>query len=161
MARRSSKVLPAGTHHELVALHQVEKKSWQDVTLQEQLNCECDYIAKLAIKRLQGVPWREQIDQLLPLEPVSLEVGGITQTSNPAAAMRWMLGQNEAETFYQKELGWPKDTFNCVSWDALDATLDIKGDPFCLWMSKQVNGFCRTQVMVPHWDRTRYNTYPD
>ena len=74
------------------------------------------------------------MEQVLPLEPTALETGGSKHTSNPAPTVRQALERKEAEKFYREELGWPKDTFNCVAWDGLEATLEKKGDPsFCGW----------------------------
>ena len=67
----------------------------------------------------------------------------------------------EAERFYRQELEWPTVTFDCVDWDGLQMALEPKGDPFRLWLSKQVNGFCGTQSMVAHWDKTRDGSCPD
>ena len=65
--------------------------------------------------------------------------------------------RRDAEKFYGEELGWPKATFNCIHWDGLKETLETKGDPFRLWLSKQVNGSCGTEAMVSRWDKIRNN----
>ena len=69
--------------------------------------------------------------------------------------------RKDAERFYREELGWLKVTFTCIHWDGLNDALESKGDPFRLWLSKQVNGSCGTQAMVSRWDKTRDNLYPD
>ena len=101
------------------------------------------------------------MNQLLPLEPAALEVEGSKQTSNPAGAIRAILGRRDAAKFYNKELGWPLVIFNCINWEGLATTMENKGDPFRLWLSKQVNGFCGTQVMVSHWDSSRDDLCPN
>jgi len=58
-------------------------------------------------------------------------------------------------------LDWAKQAFNAVAWDAFDATLDLKGQMYRLWLSKQSSGFCGTQVMVSHWDKDRDGLCPD
>ncbi len=77
------------------------------------------------------------------------------QTSDPASGIRATLEHKEAERFYRQELGWPTVTFDCVDWEGLRTALEPKGDPFHLWLSKQVNSFCRTQSMVANWDKTQ------
>ena len=70
--------------------------------------------------------------------------------------------RNDAKRFYREELGWPKATFTCIHWDGLNKPLESKGDPFRLWLSKQVNGSCGTQAMlVSRWDKTRDSLCPD
>ena len=86
-------------------------------------------MVRKAIEASVGMPPRRQMKQLLPLEPAVLEAGRSKQTSNPASAVRRALERKEAEKFYREELGWPKDTFNCVAWDGLEATLEKKGTP--------------------------------
>ena len=162
VARRISKHLPTGIQYEWVASHQDSEKALNDLSLEEQLNIECDIRAKEAVESSLNVPARAQLEQLLPLEAAAIKVReGGKQTSNPAVGIRASLERKEAERFYRQELGWPTVTFNCVDWDQLRTALDPKGDPFRLWLSKQVNGFCGTQTMVAHWDKTRDGSCPD
>ena len=83
------------------------------------------------------------------------------QTSNPAVKRRAALERKETERFHRQELGWPTATFDCVDWEGLREALEPMGDPFRLLLSKQVNGFCGTQSMVAHWDKTRDGSCPD
>ena len=73
VARQIVKMLPTGIQYEWVASHQEEKKSWQELSKEEQLICKCDCTAKATIKRSLGLPLRKQMEQLLPLEPSALE----------------------------------------------------------------------------------------
>ena len=84
---------------------------------------------------------RKQTEQLLPLEPAALEVGGSKQTRNPSGAIRGILERREAVKFYNEELGWPLVTLNCINWEGLSTKMENKGDPFRLWFLKQVNKF--------------------
>ena len=132
-------MLPHNITYEWVASHQDDLKTWEDLSLEEQLNTECDTLAKEAIKTSLQQPLRKQEQQPLPLEPASLSVKGRKQTGNPARAVRRSLEHKAAETFYAQELGWSRATFNRVNWEGLDEALQAKGDPFRLWLSKQVN----------------------
>ena len=86
--------------------------------------------------RSQGLPYRKQADQLLPLEPTAVHVAGHKQITDPPAAIRRVIKRREAERFYREELGWPKPTFDCVHWDGLEDALSSKDDIFCLWLTK-------------------------
>ena len=125
------------------------------------MNTECDIMAKADIEHYLHQPTRKQKEQLLPLEPASLNANGAKQTSNPAPAVRGAMERKDAERFYREELGWPKVTFTCIHWDGLNDALESKGDPFRLWLSKQVSGSCGTQAMVSRWDKTRDTLCPD
>ena len=80
-------------------------KTWEDLSLEEQLNTECNTLAKEAIETSLQQPLRKQGQQPLPLEPALLSVRGRKQTGNPARAVRRALEHKEAENFYAKELG--------------------------------------------------------
>ena len=125
------------------------------------MNTECDMLAKEAVENSLHQPTRKQKEQLLPLEPASLGVDGVKQTSNLALAVRGAMERKDAERFYREELGWPKVTFTCIHWDGLNDALESKWNPFRLWLSKQANGSCGTQAMVSRWDKTRDNLCPD
>ena len=161
VARRVSARLPPGIEYEWVSSHQDSVKGWEDLSLEEQLNTECDIRAKGAVTSSLNLPARVQQEQLLPLEPAAVIVRKSKQTSDPASGIRTTLEHKEAERFYRQELGWPTVTFDCVDWNGLRLALEPKGDPFRLWLSKQVNGFCGTQSMVAHWDKTRDGSCPD
>ena len=58
-------------------------------------------------------------------------------------------------------LGWSKSSFDAVDWLALDATLATKGQMYKLWLANQSSGFCGTQSMVAHWDKSRDGKCPN
>ena len=119
VARRISKRLPSGIKYEWVSSHQDTVKAWTDLSLEEQLNTECDLRAKGAITASLNLPARAQLEQLLPLEPAAILVEKSKQTSDPAVKLRAALERKEAERFYRQELGWPTVTFDCVDWEGL------------------------------------------
>ena len=71
-------------------------------------------LAKEAIEHSLHQPTRKQKEQLLPLEPASLNIEGAKQTSNPAYAVRQAMERKDAKKFYREELEWPKTTLNCI-----------------------------------------------
>ena len=57
-------------------MQQDKKKSWYKLTLEEQLNTECNCLVKEMVKLLLGFLKRTQTEQFLLREPAALEVGG-------------------------------------------------------------------------------------
>jgi len=145
------------------------------LTIEQQLNCFCDTLAKDAVVRslnITSAPSQQRLAQ----ESVAVFVGGLKQTSDVAKDVRFALARVEAERLYTsppnpkdnrgnrkpgRGLGWFNQAFNAVAWDAFDATLDLKGQMYRLWLSNQLSGFCGMQVMVSHWDKGRDGLCPD
>ena len=167
--------LRAKLEYEWVESHQDRLKLWFQLTLEQQLNCFCDSLAKAAVtESLSDMSPHRQ--QRLPRESVAVYVNGLKQTSDVAKDVRYALGKVEAERFYTKPpnpkddrgrrkpgggLGWTKPMFDAVAWEALDATLDSKPQMYRQWLCKQTTGFCGTQAMVCQWDKNRDEKCPD
>ena len=161
--------------YEWVESHQDDFKLWHQLTLEQQLNCECDILAKQAVESSLSPRSPRYSHQRLPRESAAVFVHGIKQTSDVAKDVRFALGQVEAERFYTASLGerrpdgsrkkgglgWSKASFHAVDWRALDATLDTKPWMYRQWLAKQSSGFCGTQRMVARWDSARDGLCPD
>ena len=161
--------------YEWVESHQDRYKLWHQLTLVQQLNCLCDTLAKRAVADSLDPLSRPIGKQVLPRESASIFVGGVKQTTDVAKAVRFTIGHSDAEKFYTTPLGrrdargnraktgglgWSKEAFFAVDWRALDATLDSKPQMYKQWLAKQASGFCGTQTMVAHWDKTRDGKCP-
>ena len=161
--------------YEWVESHQDRYKLWHQLTLVQQLNCLCDTLAKRAVADSLDPSSRTIGKQVLPRESASIFVGGVKQTTDVARAVRFTIGHSDAEKFYTTPLGrrdargnraktgglgWSKESFFAVDWRALDATLDSKPQMYKQWLAKQASGFCGTQTMVAHWDKTRDGKCP-
>ena len=156
--------------------HQDKYKLWSELTIEQQLNCVCDTLAKSAVTRSLQPAHIRTTTLRLPCESAAVVISGIKQTSDVATEARFALGFKEAEKFYTTPigtindrgrrsrhggLGWSKNAFHAVDWRALDATLDKKPQMYKQWLAKQCSGFCGTQHMVAHWDPTRDGLCPD
>ena len=161
--------------YEWVESHQDRLKLWFQLSLEQQLNCLCDTLAKEAVT-MSLADLTPPTTYRLPRESVAVYVEGLKQTSDVAKDVRYVLGKAEAMDFYTRPvnakddsgrrksgggLGWSKASFNAVAWGELDATLDSKGQMYKQWLCKQSTGFCGTQAMVSHWDNTRDDKCPD
>ena len=75
-----------------VASHMDNKCSWEALTIEQQLNVQCDFLAKQAVagavrRMCEGVREVDGVNQLLPGEKCAVIVNGIKQTSDPGPAI--------------------------------------------------------------------------
>ena len=154
--------------YEHVSAHQDRKKTWWQLTLQEQFNCVCDGLAKAAVARsmMETVP--RKCSYLLPLEKAAIYVDGKKSTSDIAKEVRFCLGEAEARQFYTSArkrkgggLGWTSHRFNKVDWAALNKTLASKPDMYGIWLSKQSSGCCATRTHMKRLQDNLDNKCPN
>ena len=137
--------------YEHVDAHMDSVLPWHLLRLEEQLNVDCDELAKSAVLRsMEGARLPDRGQQLLPLEKVAVFVGGHKCTTDVSKEVRFSFGKVEAQAFYTRPkhkggLGWSLDRFEQVHWEALEATLSSKPDMYGLWLSKQASGWCATR----------------
>jgi hypothetical protein len=142
--------------YEHVDAHQDRKKLWWQLTLEEQLNCVCDDLAKKAVRRSFATPLPREGPYILPMEKAAVIINGEKLTSDVSKEVRYVLGKADAERFYTATpkargvpgggLGWSSDRFHQVAWDSLHDVLERKPDMFQLWLTKQSSGMCATRV---------------
>jgi hypothetical protein len=95
--------------------------SWEQLSLEQQLNCDCDTLAKASITRAiensqgSGYPSTD----LLPKESVGLFVNRQKITSDPTNELRYLLSKAEARCFLISKKGWTSEQFDEVGWDWL------------------------------------------
>jgi hypothetical protein len=84
---------PLKIHYGHVKAHMDDILSWDDLSLEQQLNVECDRLAKQAVVDMThwlieyGYPDTEPQHQLLPGKICTIFVNGIKQTSDPGLAI--------------------------------------------------------------------------
>lgn len=141
--------------YEHVDSHMDRIKLWRYLTLEQQLNVDCDRQAKAAVHRsFFGAP-TSRGEQLLPLEKAAVFVGGNKLTTDVASEVRFCLGEGEARAFYTapntpegQGRGWTPARFNAVDWEGISTCLETKSEMYGLWLSKQVAGICATRSNV-------------
>ncbi len=150
-----------------VESHQDHYKLWHHLSLEQQLNCFYNSLAKEAVQK--GASACRGASGKLPQESAAAFIQGHKQTLDVSTAVWFALGLKDVECFYTTPiaeadargqrrgggLGWSKPAFNVVAWEELDAVLARKGQMYRQWLSKQSSGFCGTQSMVARWDTTR------
>jgi hypothetical protein len=132
-----------------VKAHMDDKLRWEQLSLEQQLNCHCDTLAKSAVSRsLEHEHHHTSIGQLLPKESVGLYIHNRKITSDPANELRYLLGKTEAKRFLIENQGWTETTFEDTGWDWLHKVLASKPVMFRLWLSKQHSNFCATGMQT-------------
>ena len=86
-------------HH--VKSHMDDQLSWEQLSLEQQLNCNCDALAKAAISRaIDSFQTKRSLPTgLLPKEAVALFVHHQKITSDPTNSLRYLLSKAEARFF--------------------------------------------------------------
>ena len=142
--------LPLAASFRHVKSHMDDKLSWEQLSLEQQLNCDCDALAKSSITRaLESAQVKTlQHAGLLPKEAVALFVSQHKITSDPTNSLRYLLGKKEARRFLTSEQGWTEEQFDSVGWDWLHQALSSKPVMFRLWLSKQHSNFCATGLQM-------------
>ena len=133
-----------------VKSHMDNMLSWEQLSLEQQLNCDCDVLAKASVTRALDTA-RDKTPQhagLLPTEAVGLFVNQHKITSDPTNSLRYLLGKQEARRFLTTEQEWTEDQFDSVGWDWLHQVLASKLIMFHLWLSKQHSNFCATGLQM-------------
>ena len=133
-----------------VKLHMDDKLGWEQLSLEQQLNCNCDTLAKAAVSRaIDKLRDKRRLStDLLPMESVGLFVNEQKITSDPTNSLRYLLGKLKARHFLMEEQGWTSEQFDSVGWDWLHQVLAKKPIMFRLWLSKQHSNFCATGVQM-------------
>ena len=109
-------------HH--VKAHQYDYKRQSQLSLATQLNCECDDMAKDAVKESRvaldddGLVKDSRTDRL-PLEMAFLMIGTIKQTTDVAKDLRYLIGKSRAKPLMTKTGVMSAEAFDLVQWDDL------------------------------------------
>jgi hypothetical protein len=104
--------------------HQDRRKTWNQMTLLERLNCRCDSLAKKAIHLgIQTPPDPIPSRQRLPLESAAVYYKNQKLSGECGKEIRFQAGRVAARRFYVGELGWLSATFDCVDWEARDKSI--------------------------------------
>ena len=144
--RSSKNRMKAHLSYEHVDGHMDWYLLWHQMTLQQQLNCICNGLAKSAVARAIRLGMRRESKQLLSREDVAVYINGQKATSDFAEQVRYGLSKEHAKHFLRSKMGWGEQQFEEVDWEWLYKTLDKKPDGYKIWLSKQHTGFCGLQV---------------
>lgn len=132
--------------------HQDRRKTWNQMSLLERLNCKCDSLAKKAIHLgIQNPPLAIPSRQRLPLESAAVYYKDRKLSGECGSEIRFQAGRVAARRFYIGELGWYSATFDSVDWEARDKSISSKPDMFRIWLFKQSSSFCASGKNMGRW----------
>jgi hypothetical protein len=126
--------------------HLDELLAWEELTLEEQINVECDHLAEDSL--VAGAESGEFIERVLPHEDLVVSVGGekISGATTPAISRHW--GDEVARQHYHERGIIPWDLYHSVYWDGVEKVMKKVPEMFSVWVTKQVSGFCGTNHMM-------------
>jgi len=135
-----------------VKAHKSDNIPYSKLSRIEQLNTECDELAKLARTALPAPPNEENIFQG---EGISIwDDQGAKLTSNLHESLRSHYFHNKAQTIMKKKYGWNKVQFNSIDWKAQHMAQQSLSPSTQLWISKLVTKFLpigRNMLRRQHW----------
>jgi hypothetical protein len=120
---------------------------WDELTLEEQINEECDHLAGEALAF--GAEQNDfMIDRIFPDEDLVVTVDGqkISGATAPAITRHW--GDQMARQHYNDMGIIPWDLYDSVYWDGVERVMNKVPEMFSVWVTKQVSGFCGTNHMM-------------
>jgi hypothetical protein len=142
-----------------VGAHADDHNDWSYLTLEEQLNCRCDELAKNAVHLALSILITEH-RFLFPREGVAVFVAGNKQTSDVAPSIRFHVGLMEARQALtqpysvQGRLKPPPMSpaqFDSIDWESRHRALSSSPDMYRIWLTKQTSNFSATGVQLSRY----------
>lgn len=120
--------------------HLDEFLSYDEMTPEERLNCDCDKLAGIALH--DTVEGGEYISRVLPGEDIVVHVESMKVTGSYERTITRHWGDKLAREHYYKEDIIPRGLFDEVYWDGIERVLGRSAEMFSVWATKQVSGCC-------------------
>ena len=148
-----AKLLGVHIHYAHVAAHMDDILHWDELTLEQQLNVQCNALAKQAVARASKMYQQGSTlpnTDLLPLEHCAIFTNDKKLSSDITPPLRFECSKIKAREFLCTHRGWTTSQFDEVHWSALDDTLSNKTVGFKIWLAKQHSNFCASRVQMHH-----------
>ena len=100
-----------------VCAHQDESKLRSALSIESQLNCRCDDLAKAAVCEAMTEVAGPSQEYILPLENICVFIDDVKQTTDVAEDLRFHIGRQSARKLYAKLNIIDNDTFVSVAWE--------------------------------------------
>ena len=150
-------------HYGYVAAHMDDILHWNDLTLEQQLNVQCDSLAKHAVSTATKC-WQTGTHlpdtNLLPLEHCALYANNNKLSSDILHPLRFECSKIKAKEFLCTQRGWTMDQFDSVDWDSIDDALSKKTTGFKIWLAKQHSNFCATRSQLHRYNESDNDKCP-
>ncbi len=133
-----------------VKAHQDEGRAYSNLPREAQLNCQMDYLAKMAIYETlapQEIPTR-----WFPLEPICVFLGKNKLTSNKGERLGFWVHKQLARSRFRKADILFAHQFDKVDWESVHTALCRVPRMFQIWACKQVMDIAPANGNRP-WER--------
>ena len=138
-------------HYAYVESHMDNVLQWDDLTPEQQLNVQCDSLAKSAVSLATQTSQSSSPHpntMMLPLEHCAILIDKHKLPSDISQPVRFECSKLTAKEFLCTRRGWSQAQFDEVNWSALDIALTSKTSGFRIWLAKQHSNFCATRVQM-------------
>ncbi len=91
---------------------------WHQLSLNQQLNCVCDTLAKQAVSLAMTQGYHDRPTHLLPKEDVAVVIWGNKITNDISYPIRFHASKEVARQYLgnRKKNPWPNEQFDEVDW---------------------------------------------
>lgn len=126
--------------------------SWDELTLEQQLNVQCDSMANGALAKanttISDASVHPDMRFLLPLEQTAVFIKDQKLQSDIASLLQFECSKIKARAFLCSHHSWTHQQFDEVHWSSLDLALSSKTVGFRTLLTKQHSNFCATRVQL-------------
>ncbi len=123
---------------------------FEKLSRSSQLNCICDHLAKQQLSDGEAKP--KGGNQLFPLEPIGIFVGGEKLSSEAGPLLQFHAHCQLARSLFHWKKILSRDEFEEVDWESVHRTLHSVPQLFQVWASKHVLGIAGTMKFLAHQD---------
>ena len=138
-------------HYAYVASHMDDILQWHKLSIEQQLNVQCDTMAKSAATQATRTiqsGTSHLNTSLLPLEQCAIFINKSKLPSDISHPLWFECSRLKAKNFLCTQRGWSTTQFDEVDWQSLDVALSSKTTGFRIWLAKQHSNFCATRVQL-------------
>jgi hypothetical protein len=135
-----------------VKAHQDDRKGWDEMERQAQMNCGCDHGAKDKI--FETVEQGIQRQQEFPLEPLALFIAGEKVTTESGSLIRFEAHRKEAKAVMLERKVLNPIAFEEVAWRHVHRTLHDLPTMFRIFACKQVFDIAAVNYFVNKRDKS-------
>jgi len=141
-----------------VASHQDKHKTWDQLTLREQINVIVDRLAGLGL--IAAIANDEYISSDFPFEQIRVTTDGKKVTGSLKKAFNRVWSYKTAKVFFHEKHIVNKYDFDLIWWDGVEAEMSAFPQLFRSFVTKQVSKFCGTNRQLARINASVENVCP-
>jgi predicted RNA-binding Zn-ribbon protein involved in translation (DUF1610 family) len=141
-----------------VASHQDKHKTWDQLTLREQINVIVDRLAGLGL--IAEIANDEYISSNFPFEQIRVTTDGKKVTGSLKKAFNRAWSYKTAKVFFHEKHIVNKYDFDLIWWEGVEAEMSAFPQLFRSFVTKQVSKFCGTNRQLARINASVENVCP-